>query len=119
VLKDHILWPVNWFAITLGANIPPLLNKEFNRTIIGKTLPQVSSGILTLALAALVVIIFIDWQQKPKAPEGTPRWKKIFSPLEFVLLPIAGFFFTALPGLDAHTRLLLGRYLEYRVTEKV
>ena len=119
VVKDHILWPVSWFAITIGANIPPLLNKEFNRTIIGKTLPQVSSGILTLSLVALLAMIFVDWQQKPKAPAGTPWWRKAISPFEFVLLPLVGFFFTALPGLDAHTRLLLGRYMEYRVTEKV
>jgi len=119
VIKDHVLWPVNWFVITLGANIPPLLNKEFNRTIIGKTLPQVSSGILTLSLVALLVIIFIDWQQKPKPPKEIGRLKRFFSPFEFILLPIAGFLFTALPGLSAHTRLMLGRYLEYRVTEKV
>jgi len=119
VVKDHVLWPVSWFAITLGANIPPLLNKEFNRTIIGKTLPQVSSGILTLTLVALLIIIFIDWQQKPKPTEKISWWKKALSPFEFVLLPLVGFFFTALPGLDAHTRLMLGRYLEYRVTEKV
>ncbi|KKS79062.1 MAG: hypothetical protein UV54_C0043G0008 [Candidatus Beckwithbacteria bacterium GW2011_GWA2_43_10] len=119
VIKDHILWPVNWFAITLGANIPPLLNKNFGRTIIGKTLPQVSSGILTLSLIALVAIIFVDWRQKPQAPEGTSWWKKALAPFEFVLLPLVGFFFAALPGLDAHSRLLLGRYLEYRVTEKV
>jgi cytochrome b561 len=78
-----------------------------------------SSGILTLSLIALVIIIFIDWQQKPKAPAEMPRWKRFLASFEFILLPIAGFFFTALPGLDAHTRLLLGRYLEYRVTEKV
>ncbi len=119
VVKDHILWPVNWFAITLGANIPPLLNKDFGRTIIGRTLPQVSSGILTLSLVALAAIIFVDWRQKPEAPEGTTWWKKALMPFEFILLPVVGFFFTALPGLDAHTRLLLGRYLEYRVTEKV
>lgn len=119
VVKDHVLWPVSWFAITLGANIPPLLNQDFNRTVIGKTLPQVSSGILTLSLVALLAIIFVDWHQKPKAPEGTPKWKKFLSPFEFILLPIAGFFFTALPGLDAHTRLMLGRYMEYKVTEKV
>jgi hypothetical protein len=119
VIKDHFLWPVNWFAITLGANIPPLLNKEFNRTILGKTLPQVSSTILTLSLVALIAILFIDWQQKPKAPEGTSLFKRLLSPFEFVLLPLVGFFFSALPGLDAHTRLMLGRYLEYRVTEKV
>src|SRR3990167_4445089 len=116
VIKDHILWPVNFFAITLGANIPPLLNKDFNRTVIGKTLPQVSSGILTLALISLLIIIFVDWQQKPKAPAGTPFWQRLIAPFEFVLLPVAGFFFAALPGLDAHTRLLLGRYLEYKVT---
>ena len=29
------------------------------------------------------------------------------------------FFLSALPGLDAHTRLMLGKRLEYRVTEKV
>jgi hypothetical protein len=34
-------------------------------------------------------------------------------------MPIVGFFFGALPGLDAHTRLMLGKYLEYRITEKV
>lgn len=120
VVKDHILWPVSWFAITLGANIPPLLNKNFgNRTIIGKTLPQVSSGILTLSLIALIAILFVDWQQKPQAPKGTAWWKKALAPFEFILLPVAGFFFTALPGIDAHTRLLLGRYIEYRVTEKV
>jgi len=74
---------------------------------------------LTITLVAMIAIIFIDWQQKPKAPKGTKWWRKAISPFEFVLLPIIGFFFTALPGLDAHTRLMLGRYMEYRVTEKV
>jgi hypothetical protein len=48
-----------------------------------------------------------------------PAWRIILSPLEFILLPISGFLLSALPGLDAHTRLMLGKYLEYKVTEKV
>jgi hypothetical protein len=32
---------------------------------------------------------------------------------------VVSFFLNALPGLDAHTRMLLGKRLEYRVTEKV
>jgi hypothetical protein len=43
----------------------------------------------------------------------------VFEALEFVTLPIVGFFFTAIPGIDAHTRLMLGKYIEYKVTEKV
>jgi hypothetical protein len=42
----------------------------------------------------------------------------IVSWAQWICLPVVGFFFTNLPALDAQTRLLTGRYLEYRVTEK-
>lgn len=118
-VEDHFLWPVNWFAITIGALLPPLLNEDFGRTIIGKTLPQVSSTILTLSLVSLVAIIFIDWQARPPKPEGYSWFRRILQPVEFLLLPVIGLFFSALPGIDAHTRLMLGKYIEYKVTEKV
>ncbi len=119
IIEDHFLWPVNWFAITIGALLPPLLNPEFSRTIIGKTLPQVTSAIMTVSLISLLVIFFIDSQARPPRPEQVSRWRRWLQPLEFLLLPVVGFFFSALPGLDAHTRLMLGKYIEYRVTEKV
>jgi len=118
VVEDHFLWPVNWFAITLGATLPPLLNPDFARTIMGKRLPQTASLILSLSLISLVVAIFIDLKQRPKK-QNLPFWRKFLAPFEFILLPVVGFFFTALPGIDAHTRLMLGRYIEYKVTEKV
>lgn len=117
-IEDHFLWPVNWFAITLGAMFPPLLNKEFNRTILGKTLPQVSSTILTISLISLFIMFIIDARSRPPRPK-TSLLLRILQPLEFVMLPFIGFFFSALPGIDAHTRLMLGKYIEYRVTEKV
>lgn len=117
VMEDHFLWPVNWFAVTLGATLPPLLNKDFARTILGKRLPQTSSAILTLAVLFLAIMILVDWKQRPR-DETVTLGKRVLGLLEFILLPIVGFFFSALPGLDAHTRLMLGRYIEYRVTEK-
>jgi hypothetical protein len=118
VLEDHFLWPVNWFAITLGATLPPLLNPDFSRTILGKTLPQVASGILTASLVGLVLVTFVDMNVRPGVKD-LPWWNKVLSPFEFILLPVVGFFFSALPGLEAHTRLMVGKYIEYRVTEKV
>jgi len=119
VLEDHFLWPVNWFAITIGALLPPLLNPNFARTVLGKTLPQVSSAILTFSLISLVIIFIIDARSRPPRPKEVSPLKRLLQPFEFLLLPIVGFFFTALPGIDAHTRLMLGRYIDYRVTEKV
>ena len=118
-IEDHFLWPVNWFAITVSAFLPPLLNDAFNRTILGKTLPQVTSTLLTLSLVSMVVIFVIDALNRPPRPNKTNPLSYILQPLEFLMLPIIGFFFSALPGLDAHTRLMLGKYIEYKVTEKV
>jgi len=118
-IEDHFLWPVNWFAITVSAFFPPLLNEEFNRTVIGKTLPQVTSALLTASLISMVVVFVIDALNRPPRPKKRLLLSYIFQPLEFLMLPIIGFFFSALPGIDAHTRLMLGKYLEYKVTEKV
>lgn len=119
IVEDHFLWPVNWFFITLGITIPSVFNRSFSRTVMGYTLPKFSSAILSITLLFLVVILLIDAKQRPPRPKKFPRWRVWLMPLEFVLMPVAGFFFNALPGLDAHTRLMLGKYLEYRVTEKV
>jgi hypothetical protein len=85
----------------------------------GKTLPQVVSYILTLSLVSMVVIFFIDARSRPPRPKDVSIIRKILQPFEFLLLPVVGFFFSALPGIDAHTRLMLGKYIEYKVTEKV
>lgn len=118
VLQDHFLWPVNWFAITLGATIPTLLNPIFAQTVMGQNLPRVSFGILTICWVFLLVILIVDLRQRPKR-QDVRLIRKITMPLEFILMPVVTFIFTALPGIDAHTRLMLGKYLEYRVTEKV
>jgi len=118
IIEDHFLWPVNWFAVTLGATLPPLLNEKFARTIIGKRLPQTSSLILTIALLSMLVMIVVEIRQRPDK-EKQKFINKLVAPLEFILLPVVGFFFNALPGIDAHTRLMLGKYIEYKVTEKV
>ncbi|MBD3279785.1 MAG: glycosyltransferase [Candidatus Pacebacteria bacterium] len=119
VIEDHFLWPVNWFAITISAILPPLLNENFNRTIMGKTLPQVTSTLLTMSLISMIVIFVIDARNRPPRPNRKNPLSYLLQPLEFLLLPVIGFFFSALPGIDAHTRLMLGKYIEYKVTEKV
>lgn len=119
VIEDHFLWPVNWFAVTVSAMLPPLLNDAFSRTIIGKTLPQVTSTLLTLSLVSMLAVFLIDAASRPSRPKERRILSYILQPLEFLLIPIVGFFFSALPGIDAHTRLMLGKYMEYKVTEKV
>ena len=119
LLEQHILWPTNWFILTLGSTIPPLLNPSFARTVLGHNLSQISSGILTVSIIFLVAIIILDMYTKPPRPASFRAWHIPILYLQWLTLPVISFFLGALPGLDAHTRLMLGSRLEYRVTEKI
>lgn len=118
VLLDHILWPVNWYIITISANLIVILNPVFSRTSLGYSLPRLSGFILTLCLFALFVLIYVDFDMRSKRYQGASKFRQFIFPLEFVLMPIAGFFLSSLPALISHIQLIIGKRLEYKVTEK-
>ena len=62
-------WPANWFILTIGSAVPPLINPAFGRTVLGHNLSRLSSGILTLSTIFLIVIFVIDWRIKPPKPK--------------------------------------------------
>ena len=119
LIQSHFMWPVNFFIITIGLQLPGLLNQRFGNTTLGYMVPKISSLVLTTALIFLLVMLVLDRIYRPKRPKEYPLWRSVIQPVEFLLMPFVGFFFSALPGLDAHTRLMLGKYIEYKVTEKV
>jgi len=118
VLYDHFMWPANWFIITIATSVVILINPEFSRTSLGYLLPTMARIILTTSLIALVVMVVIDYRNRPKHLSRSKARELLF-PLEFILMPIAGFFFNALPAIISHTQLMLGRKMEYKVTEKL
>lgn len=120
VIIDHILWPVNWFIITVSANLVALVNPVYTRTNLGYMLPQISAFILTLCLLSILAMIYVDYTLGPKKSISKySKIRKVLFPLEFLFMPVAGFFLSALPALISHIQLIIGKRLEYKVTEKV
>lgn len=118
VLFDHFLWPVNWFILTISANIITFINPVFSRTTLGYKLPSLAGLILTSCLIAFIAMVFIDFRNRPKNP-SLSKARQLLFPLEFIMLPVVGFFLSTLPALISHTLLMLGKRLEYKVTEKL
>ena len=118
VLLDHFLWPVNWFVITIAANIILLINPAFRRTTLGYSLPSLAGIILTSCLIALFAMIIIDYRNRPKN-HSVSKFRELLFPLQLILLPVVGFFLSTLPALISHTQLIRGKRLEYKVTEKL
>jgi len=115
---DHFTWSIISFILLFGANIPPLINNEFNNTILGQRLPKVSSAILTISSLSFVIILIFDFFVKPSREGKISIMRLALEQLQWFTFPVVSFVFGAIPGLDAQTRLMLGKYMEYRLTEK-
>jgi hypothetical protein len=84
----------------------------------GLILPQVSSTIMTVTTILLTVILYFDYKMREKVNIKTKISDLPLLFIQWYFLPLISFVFSALPALEAHTRLLLGKKLEYKVTEK-
>jgi hypothetical protein len=115
---EHINWAIAPFVIMFGAALPLVLNPAFAQTTLGQNLPLYASAMLTVGLVALVVLIVVEIRIVPPRPAEWGWRQRFLSHVQWIGLPFVGIFFSNLPALDAQTRLLTGRYLEYRVTEK-
>lgn len=119
LVETHLLWPVSFFILTISSWIPSLINPVFRQTSIGFFLPKIASFILTITTIFLMFMIFFDHQMRKKVAVETKTYQIPFLFIQWYFLPIISFFFSSLPALDAHTRVLLGKKLEYKVTEKI
>jgi hypothetical protein len=77
-----------------------------------------SAMILTVTLVSVAVLIYADEKLLPARPPEWSSWRRLKSYVEVLLYPLFGLFFSVIPALESQTRLMLGYYLEYRVTEK-
>ena len=74
---------------------------------------------LGVTLSTVVFFLYFEIRMLPPKPREWPLWKKLGIYLEYFAYPMVGLVMSVLPAFEAHTRLLFGHYLEYRVTEKV
>lgn len=119
IMETHLFWPTSFFILTLSASIPPLINPVFKRTVLGFILPQLSGFILTLSSALLIFYVYLDIKIRQRVNIKTNLRSFPLLIVQWYLLPLVSFFFSSLPALEAHTRILLGKKIQYKVTEKV
>lgn len=117
--KNHLLWPISFFILTISASVPPLINPAFKNTVLGFLLPQLSGLILTVSSSMILIYVYIDIQVRKKMKIDTSITSLPLMFIQWYFLPIISFFLSALPALESHTRIILKKNITYKVTEKV
>src|SRR6202140_4954467 len=116
---NHLNWIFLPVLLMFGASVPLWVSTDFSLTDVGQTLWTYSGILLSTTLSTVVFFLYFEILLLPSKPADWPLWKKVGVHFQYFMYPIVGLVLSVLPALEAHTRLLLGRYLEYRVTEKV
>jgi ACR3 family arsenite efflux pump ArsB len=75
-------------------------------------------NLLIFAMFGLVISSIISLTMIPPRPEGKSRFLYVVMALQWVLVPVTMVLFSAIPGLDAQTRLMCGAYMGFWVTPK-
>jgi hypothetical protein len=116
---NHLTWVFLPVLLMFGSSLPVLVSVDFSITDLGQSLWFYSGLIMTGALSVTVAAIVLEALILPPWPAHWGPVRRALVCLQYVSYPVVGLMLSTLPALEAHTRLMLGKYLEYRVTEKV
>jgi len=107
------------FLLTFAGWFPAILaGKEFSGTVLYFNAGRVTQTIFGLSsLVVIGTVIFSMWLLPPKRKRFNLFWTFVHS-LEWLLVPVILIFFSALPALDAQTRLMMGKRLSFMSSDK-
>jgi hypothetical protein len=112
VTNPIMLFILGWAPIFLGS-------QEFHQTVLSYNLPIMVRDLLILAMFGLVISSIISLTLIPPRPEDKSKLRYFVMATQWILVPATMIIFSAIPGLDAQTRLMFGRYMGFWVTPKI
>jgi len=115
---NHLNWIFLPVFLLFGASIPIWVSVDFSITDLGENLWLYSSLILTVTTSTVIALIWLEFKMLPPPPAEWHPVRRFLVFLQYFSYPVVGLVLSVLPALEAHTRLLLGKYLEYKITEK-
>jgi cellulose synthase/poly-beta-1,6-N-acetylglucosamine synthase-like glycosyltransferase len=106
-----LIFLLGWLPVVLGG-------ANFNATILSYNLPFVTRNLMIVSMLGLILTAIIFLSFLPPRPENKKKQSKFYMGIQWILVPFTIVFFGAIPGLDAQTRLMFGKYLGFWVTPK-
>ena len=119
MIEQYTIWRTVTFLVTFGFLLLAFANPAIRQTSWGYRLPKITGLILTSAFILLLPLTILRAKITRPMPENWPIWKKVWAYLEGPLVIINLLTYTFIPYLDAETRLMLGKRLEFRFTPKI
>lgn len=119
MLEGFYFWATASLMIAALGWLPLLLGGgRFSETVFAFNLPVLTRVIMQIATVFLIFSVYINMVLIPPRPAKYSRWRTVNMILQWVFVPIVSTVFGSAPAIDAQTRLMLGKYMEFWVTPK-
>lgn len=116
-LESTFFWATGPIILSLSGSIPSSLNSAFRDNILSYNLPVMMSQLMNIASVGILLCIIITTQIIPFDRQKSVL-KKISLFLQWFLVPIVSVCLSSIPAIDAQTRLMFNKRLDFQVTEK-
>ena len=119
MLEGHVSWATWGFLLTTLSWLPAIwADREFQKSVVSYNEPHITGTIFRLSTVALIISIALSMTLLPRPPVKFGWIKRLRHALEWLTIPLVMVLLSALPALDAQTRLMFGKYMEFWVTDK-
>jgi hypothetical protein len=118
-IEGHHSWATAPIIIAVLGWLPILFGgPEFHATVLSYSLPFMARAIVSVAMLGLLISTGLSLLLLPPRPKEYSQWRYLGMALQWALVPVIATVLSALPALDAETRLMLGRDLSFNVMQK-
>ena len=113
-------WVVGWGVVVggLGWLLFFFGGPQFHATVLSYSLPFMARTIMSIAMGGLLISTVLSLLLLPPKPARLSSWRYLAMLLQWALVPVIATVLSAVPALDAETRLMLGRDLSFNVMQK-
>jgi hypothetical protein len=119
LLESHVTWAI-WAVILVIIGPLPIFfgGRFFSQMSIAYNLPKITGLLFQFTLLTSLTWIFLSWTILPPRPKGFSWFKNVLLILEWFFVPFIILILGSFPALDAQSRLMFAKYMEFNPTLK-
>ena len=118
-MEGKISWGTTALILLLFGRLPLwVAGQDIKETVLFQNTPHILEWTMGFAMVGILISMTLSLTLLPRAQSDIKLQHKAVMILQWILLPVSLLVVSAVPAIEAQTRLMLGRYLGFDVSQK-
>ncbi len=118
-IEGKFSWGMTAIMILIFGRLPLwVAGEEVRQTVLFQNTPHILEWLMFLAMFGIVISMTYSLLLLPARPHAMKSYPFVYMLLQWILLPISLIAVSAIPSIEAQTRMMFGKYLGFQVSDK-